>query len=390
MSIVILLPDLIRRMPECSGVMGEEYESVPLQPFLHQVSGHTGMFQYDDKTVCKPLNVREYNFYLNVPHNLKQFTAEFRGTIEVEIHEDSDGYVTILGHRPTSTDWQKSSKCENFSERASQKVKKEEGQHSLRLLRSGSVEVSTQTDQVFDSQDSTNKTENINPWSLRCHKKTLTKLRKANQGPVTHCKFILLENVAAQYCHPSILDLKMGTRQHGDDVSPDKKERFMKKCQNTTSSSLGVRICGMQVYQEDSDKYVCVNKYYGRSLGVDGFKQTLHQFLHNGYVLRKDLLDPIIQKLKDLHRHIQSHDTYRFYSSSLLIMYDSSSQDDHPGKGLGNDKAGPGSNPVDVRMIDFAHSTHSGFQNDTTVHSGPDQGYLYGLKNLIDVFTDMR
>lgn len=146
----------------------------------------------------------------------------------------------------------------------------------------------------------------------------------------------------------------------------------------------------MQVYQEDSDKYVCVNKYYGRSLGVDGFKQTLHQFLHNGFVLRKDLLDPIIQKLKDLHRHIQSHDTYRFYSSSLLIMYDSSSQDDHPGKGLGNDKAGPGSNPVDVRMIDFAHSTHSGFQNDTTVHSGPDQGYLYGLKNLIDVFTDMR
>lgn len=123
---------------------------------------------------------------------------------------------------------------------------------------------------------------------------------------------------------------------------------------------------------------------------MDGFKQTLHQFLHNGFVLRKDLLDPIIQKLKDLHRHIQSHDTYRFYSSSLLIMYDSSSQDDHPGKGLGNDKAGPGSNPVDVRMIDFAHSTHSGFQNDTTVHSGPDQGYLYGLKNLIDVFTDMR
>lgn len=86
MSIVILLPDLIRRMPECSGVMGEEYESVPLQPFLHQVSGHTGMFQYDDKTVCKPLNVREYNFYLNVPHNLKQFTAEFRGKNLIHVY----------------------------------------------------------------------------------------------------------------------------------------------------------------------------------------------------------------------------------------------------------------------------------------------------------------
>ncbi|XP_062578576.1 inositol hexakisphosphate kinase 1-like [Saccostrea cucullata] len=371
-------------MPASSGVMGEEFESVPLQPFLHQVSGHTGMFRFDDQTVCKPLNVREYNFYLNVPHNLKQFTAEFRGTIEVEIREDSDGYVTIMGRLPMSTKWQKSSNGENLAGRAQQTDKKEEGQHSLRLLRSGSVEVSTQTDQVFHSRDSDRKTENINPWSLRCHKKTLSKLRKANQGPVTHCKFILLENVAAQFCHPSILDLKMGTRQHGDDVSPDKKERFMKKCQNTTSSSLGVRVCGMQVYQEDSDKYICVNKYYGRSLGVDGFKQTLHQFLHNGYELRKDLLDSIIKKLKDLHRQVQSLDTYRFYSSSLLVMYDVRSQDKDV------EEASAQSNIVDVRMIDFAHSTHSGFQNDTTVHTGPDQGYLYGLKSLIDVFTDMR
>lgn len=144
------------------------------------------------------------------------------------------------------------------------------------------------------------------------------------------------------------------------------------------------------MFQEDSEKYVCVNKYYGRSLGVDGFKQTLHQFLHNGFELRKDLLDPIIEKLKDLHRHVQSYDTYRFYSSSLLIMYDASSHTDHAGKDLGNDEACAGGNLVDVRMIDFAHSTHSGFQNDTTVHIGPDQGYLFGLKNLIDVFTDMR
>lgn len=151
-----------------------------------------------------------------------------------------------------------------------------------------------------------------------------------------------------------------------------------------------LHVTALQVYQENSDQYVCVNKYYGRSLGVDGFKQTLHQFLHNGYELRKDLLDPIIKRLQELHRQIQSHDTYRFYSSSLLIMYDMRSQGTHHDQELGHDEASAQCAPVDVRMIDFAHSTHSGFQNDTTVHTGPDQGYLFGLKNLIDVFTDMR
>lgn len=71
-------------------------------------------------------------------------------------------------------------------------------------------------------------------------------------------------------------------------------------------------------------------------------------------------------------------------------MYDSSFQDDYLGKGLGNDKVGSGFNSVDVRMIDFVYSIYSGFQNDTIVYSGLDQGYLYGLKNFIDVFIDMR
>ena len=59
----------------------------------------------------------------------------------------------------------------------------------------------------------------------------------------------ILENLTLRFRSPSVLDLKVGTRQHGDDAPPHKVVKHIHTCAISTSSSLGVRMGGMQVYK---------------------------------------------------------------------------------------------------------------------------------------------
>ena len=110
---------------------------------------------------------------------------------------------------------------------------------------------------------------------------------------------------------------------------------------------------------------------------VDEFRLSLCQFIDNGSIKRLDVLPEIIERLEYLYIVINSLSKYRFYSGSLLIVYD----------GL------PQSDLIDVRMIDFAHSIYDSSTNNETSasnnHTGPDKGYLCGLESLIGVFKEI-
>ncbi|NWJ09576.1 IP6K3 kinase, partial [Crypturellus undulatus] len=231
-----------------------------------------------------------------------------------------------------------------------------------------------------------------NPWGLHCHRQHLNRMSSKYNENKLH-QFLLLENVVSKYNYPCILDLKMGTRQHGDDASEEKKARHIKKCEQSTSASLGVRVCGMQVYQAETGHFLCKDKYYGRKLTPEGFRQTLRQFLCNGNRLRTDLLEPIILQLKALLSVIRKQSSYRFYSSSLLIIYDgleskeiAAPLDHHLQGHFPTANCPP---RVDVRMIDFAHTTFKGSKCNHTTYDGPDHGYIFGLENLIKILQNI-
>nr|XP_006119720.1 inositol hexakisphosphate kinase 1 isoform X2 [Pelodiscus sinensis] len=406
---------------------------VLLEPFIHQVGGHSSMMRYDDHTVCKPLISREQRFYESLPPEMKEFTPEYKGVVSVCFEGDSDGYINLVAYPYVESEaleqddmperdqprrkhsrrslHRSSSVGEHKEERASLGSDNPE---SIQEAKSPKADLHIHSDVPFQMLDgnSSLSSEKIsyNPWSLRCHKQQLSRMRSESKDRKLY-KFLLLENVVHHFRFPCVLDLKMGTRQHGDDASEEKAARQMKKCEQSTSATLGVRVCGMQVYQLDTGHYLCRNKYYGRALSIEGFRSALGQYLHNGLELRKDLFEPILAKLRSLKAVLERQASYRFYSSSLLIIYDGKDnragmlaerraemrlkrvdsalpetlQDDtstEPGR--------PGLPKIDVRMIDFAHSTFKGFRDDPTVHDGPDMGYVFGLESLITIMEQLR
>ncbi|KAG7308486.1 hypothetical protein JYU34_005696 [Plutella xylostella] len=376
---------------------------VDVLPLHNQVGGHTRLLVLNDSTVIKPLNIRELHFYQNIPEDIKSFVPRYKGVMQAS---------SAGGAKPDK----RYSPCFRDDGRKPSLTgkRKRDDVFKFKVHRNGNA---SEVLKSIAHMDNSNKQY-----------------------------FLMMENITSSYTRPCVLDVKMGTRQHGDDASAEKRSKQIAKCQASTSAALGVRLCGMQVY-DGSGSCVRRDKYWGRSLSEAGLRDALRAFFATGAPLRRRVVRRVLQDLDELRHAVAKQTNYRFYSCSLLIVYEGGSEEEsppppsapaaaegerepftpHSEETMGGyeeptagelrrapspdsadswtaycstsgeswpDKRAPPEPRVDIRMIDFAHTALAGADAASPLataapHHGPDCGFLTGVDSLKRLLTEI-
>lgn len=304
--------------------------------FRHQVGGHFGILLCNGH-VAKPFNLREMAFYTMMTPELKRFSPGccMKVTVRATINASTGGVELETDEKADCHTRKSSSKHESSKTR-------------FKILESGRVAVDTE--------------KSWNPWASECQCKVVENMLTGAPTP-----FMLLENIVAHYTRPCVLDLKIGTRQHGDDASESKRHRQLMKCRQSTSSSLGVRIVGMQLYDPEAKRYNYVEKMEGRRIDENGFRNYVKRFVNASGMARASRMR---QRLRLLRSLLTESEGYRFFSASILIAFDAEAADSTP------------DDSVKVNIIDFAHSTFTGFFEDSP-YRGVDEGCILGIDSIL-------
>ncbi|CAD5111679.1 DgyrCDS965 [Dimorphilus gyrociliatus] len=317
---------------------------IRLEAFQHQVGGHTPIFKCGYSTVCKAFNRREYFIYISASPELESFLPKLIGLMEVG-YAHSEGDIEIYGQQIQLLD------KDRF-------LYKKENQFLLKSdcpQKDVTEEVHrSSVEKLFLHSDRLQPSTGIsNPYSNSTYVRALERLK--DRKPPHY--FTLLEDLTHSFSRPCVLDLKMGTRLYGDDASEERVVFHKIQSEMTTSCRLGVRVGGMQLFKREQNKYLCYGKHHGKALDDEGFKEWI-----------------LVERLKTLRKIILKMDGWRFFSSSLLIIYEGFEAS---------------TSRIDIKMIDFTRSTNGKFLDDRIVHNGPDDGYILGINTLINIFENL-
>lgn len=197
-----------------------------------------------------------------------------------------------------------------------------------------------------------------------------------SKGGLPH---LILDDMTIGYNRPCMVDIKMGRQTFEPTASKEKKEREIKKY--CFQSEIGFRITGLKVWDDQAQAYHYLDKKFGRSVQPDQVLGALAFYFFDGTTFRVDVMKSLVTRLKDMLTWMKCQNRYKFFCSSILIVYDGNHVqvvDSVSERDAEQSKSGKALETCRASMIDFAHVV----PNKDNVQE-VDEGYVYGLESLI-------
>ncbi|ELR20014.1 Inositol-hexakisphosphate kinase [Acanthamoeba castellanii str. Neff] len=302
-------------------------------PLPHQCAGHETVFRTTDGKICKPLDETEFWFYkicLREFPRYKPFVPAWHGCVLLSRKK----LLLLINSLADDDDDDSSSSSSGDDE-------------PMELQAGGGVfdhhhHHHHLVDTLRPPVPRVGSPASPGTWSLLLSEEFRLKLElddmpssaPSRSGPRIY-PYIVLEDLTAGYDFPCTLDIKMGTKDLHHQIS--------------TSTTLGLRIMGMQVYEPAAHTYRQFDKIQGRQLVNETVPYQLAQFVTQTIdgvpVLRCEVLRVFIEKLKALLAVLRQETTVQIQNSSILLIYEGRVR---PSGAMLPAKA-------DVRMIDFQH-----------------------------------
>ena len=238
------------------------------------------------------------------------------------------------------------------------------------------------------------------PFLPRCHGVAIlpSTPRPPSSSSSPSSLYLVLDDLASAFPHPCVLDVKMGTQTFDEAASPSKVAEEVHKFPHQHLT--GCRVAGMRTFTPATATHATRTKAWCRALTPTDMPVAITAWLtcDGELPLPPPVVHSLLAQLHQLRRVFEVQTAFRFYSSSLLLLYD---------------PLRPALEPL-VRMIDFTHTfgverrkwitelmqapscmpraVLDGWRGQVTdeAASAQDQrrvdgGYLTGLDTLIDM-----
>lgn len=137
--------------------------------------------------------------------------------------------------------------------------------------------------------------------------------------------YIKLENLVSRFCKPCVVDIKMGKKTYDPEAGPTKIAREMTKFPHV--EKFGFQFTGMQTYDPFEERMKFYDKFYCRKLGEEELLvKGLGTYFNIKHGLRKDAIQLLLHKLREIEQWFLTQRNFNFYASSLLMIYEGDTQ----------------------------------------------------------------